>query len=86
MCTNRQALMLTSLTIVMHMQIDATLEENKALSSKYGVQGFPTLKVPGLSALRPSVPGCQQVRARAKQSALAGGLLFLPVTIKLAKR
>ena len=34
----------------MHMQIDATLEENKALSSKYGVQGFPTLKVPGLSA------------------------------------
>ncbi len=36
--------------LVMHMQIDATLEENKALSSKYGVQGFPTLKVPGLSA------------------------------------
>ncbi len=25
--------------------MDATLEENKGLSSKYGVQGFPTLKV-----------------------------------------
>lgn len=24
--------------------MDATLEENKGLASKYGVQGFPTLK------------------------------------------
>lgn len=25
--------------------VDATLEENKALASKYGIQGFPTLKI-----------------------------------------
>jgi hypothetical protein len=27
------------------MQIDATEEDNKALATKFGVQGFPTLKV-----------------------------------------
>ena len=35
-------------------QVDATLEENKGLSSKYGVQGFPTLKVRVLGIFRPS--------------------------------
>lgn len=27
------------------MQVDATEEDNKALASKYEIQGFPTLKV-----------------------------------------
>jgi hypothetical protein len=28
-----------------YAQIDATEEDNKALATKFGVQGFPTLKV-----------------------------------------
>ena len=34
-----------NILILSSVQVDATEDVNKALATKYGVQGFPTLKV-----------------------------------------
>ena len=70
MCWQRYVLSLLSSPIVfgcfqgcmhLHPQIDATLDDNKALAEKYQIRGFPTLKVRASSSALQGLHACEAI-------------------------